>query len=376
MKKRLFKGLLTGVALSASIVTLVSCGGSKEAKEYLVSFNSNDPDTSDSIRPTVYNDISVTSGDTIDLSQYQPTYEGYAFDGWYLDDTFTTEFTSTTEVKSNLSLVAKWQDTVTVTFNTNGGSTVNPQTINKGSVLTTPASPTKTSVSSVGNTEYKYTFEGWYTDEALTNKFDLTTVISTDMNLYANYTIELAAKSGYTLAKSSVLLSDYEVASTSALEPFATTDGVFSFSKDSSKNQIRDKNKTWEKTAVDVTGSSTNISLTVNTLNTFEANDSMSFTRSYVLGGKTGAEGTYNSASSINVECATDGYIVVYGLFTEGIGIIDMSNHEIIETKDAKIVDSTSQFVYNVKAGSYKIYRTGGTGEVFYLEYFSATQAA
>ncbi len=366
MKKRLFKGLLTGVALSAAIVTLVSCGGSKEAKEYLVSFNSNDPDTSDSIRPTVYNDISVTSGDTIDLSQYQPTYEGYAFDGWYLDDTFETEFTSTTVVKSNLSLVAKWQDTVTVTFNTNGGSTVNPQTINKGAVLTTPASPTKQANSNGNNTKFVYTFEGWYTDEELTTKFDLTTAISTDMVLYANYNVTLEAETGYNLSVSTVLMDDYETkAKGTETCPTFSVDEVFTFNTHGNAQIRNDHGRNWTKEeltgSLTTNGEATGVTLGANKYRMVDGKTSASFTNSYNVS---------NKSAGIDIVASGAGYIAVYAMVngTNSIGIVNKSDDTSAEIQT---VDNTKaiQYVFEISAaGTYTIYRTSSTTDIYCIE--------
>ena len=52
------------------------------------------------------------------------------------------------------------------------------QEVRAGGTATVPTAPTKGG----------YTFEGWYTDEALTNKFDFATVLTGDITLYANWT--------------------------------------------------------------------------------------------------------------------------------------------------------------------------------------------
>ena len=246
MKKSIIKGIISGVALSAAIVTLVSCG-SKEDKEYVVSFNSNDPVTTDSIRPTVYNDIVVKSGKTVDLTQYQPTYDGWTFDGWYTDAEFTDEFTSESKVKADVKLYAKWIDTLDITFNSNGGTNVDPQSILPGSTVTRPANPSKASVTNDNHTVSSYTFAGWFTNEALTNAFDFATEVTTDLTLYAKYDVSVEAAEGYSLVTSTINFADYEVAGTSALTAFTTADGVFSISADGNKNQIRGKNRTWTK---------------------------------------------------------------------------------------------------------------------------------
>jgi len=51
-------------------------------------------------------------GDTIDFPD-DPTRQGYIFEGWYTDQTFTTPFTLTTFPNSNLSVYAKWVEEIT-----------------------------------------------------------------------------------------------------------------------------------------------------------------------------------------------------------------------------------------------------------------------
>jgi uncharacterized repeat protein (TIGR02543 family) len=68
--------------------------------------------------------------------------------------------------------------TFTVTFNSNGGSNVNPQIVTENSVVTVPSLPTKTG--------YDCIFEGWF-DENLTTPFVFTTPITVDITLYAKW---------------------------------------------------------------------------------------------------------------------------------------------------------------------------------------------
>ncbi|MCL2337317.1 MAG: S-layer homology domain-containing protein, partial [Firmicutes bacterium] len=66
----------------------------------------------------------------------------------------------------------------TVSFNTNGGGTINSQKIASGAKVSQPADPVKDG----------YTFAGWYTDQKLTTKFDFTKTITGNITLYANWT--------------------------------------------------------------------------------------------------------------------------------------------------------------------------------------------
>ncbi len=64
-----------------------------------------------------------------------------------------------------------------VTFDTNGGSTVAKQTVEDGKKATKPADPTKAG----------YEFTGWFTDKECTKAFDFNTAIKADTTLYAGW---------------------------------------------------------------------------------------------------------------------------------------------------------------------------------------------
>ena len=65
----------------------------------------------------------------------------------------------------------------TVKFDTNGGLSVASQYVIKNKTVTEPTNVTK----------YGYTFEGWYTDEAFTTKYDFTTPVTSSFTLYAKW---------------------------------------------------------------------------------------------------------------------------------------------------------------------------------------------
>jgi uncharacterized repeat protein (TIGR02543 family) len=70
--------------------------------------------------------------------------------------------------------------TYTVTFDSNGGSTVTSQSVSYDGTATAPSPPTMTGS----------TFAGWYTDNTtFNNAFDFTTPITGDITLYAKWTI-------------------------------------------------------------------------------------------------------------------------------------------------------------------------------------------
>ncbi|MBQ7573383.1 MAG: InlB B-repeat-containing protein [Clostridia bacterium] len=77
----------------------------------------------------------------------------------------------------------------TVTFNSNGGTSVPSQTVGlDGGKLSVPNPPT-----------YRgYVFDGWYSDSSLTKKFDFNQNITSDMTLYAKWSVQefQASRSG------------------------------------------------------------------------------------------------------------------------------------------------------------------------------------
>ena len=83
------------------------------------------------------------------------------------------------DISSNTTFVAKATTrTYTIIFNTNGGTTIENQIVVSNTTVSKPSNPIKEG----------YTFEGWYSDASLNNKYDFTTKVNNDMTLYAKYT--------------------------------------------------------------------------------------------------------------------------------------------------------------------------------------------
>ena len=88
--------------------------------------------------------------------------------------------------------------TYTVTFDSNGGSTVTSQSLRYGATATKPADPTKTAT-----TTTKYTFADWYNGETA---FDFATPITDDITLKAKwnetalYTVTLTGGANATIS--------------------------------------------------------------------------------------------------------------------------------------------------------------------------------
>ncbi|MFA6719415.1 MAG: InlB B-repeat-containing protein, partial [Prevotella sp.] len=110
-----------------------------------------------------------------------PALLGHLFAGWYTDDdTFEAPFDFETPIVDNITLYAKWNEAVTVTFDSNGGSDVEAQVIAKGEKATKPDDP------ELENN----VFAGWFYDDVdFTDEVDfLVDIFEADDTLYAKWT--------------------------------------------------------------------------------------------------------------------------------------------------------------------------------------------
>lgn len=174
-KKKLLVSLLCATAALGVVGTTTSCtsGGNEnppvvEDVKYTVTFNSNGG--------SAVTALEIVEGNKI-TKPTNPTKEGYTFVGWYKDSALTQAWNFDTDtVTTNLTLYAKWKENsqtetkVTVTFNTNGGSSITAVEVTSGSKISQPENPTKE----------KQVFTGWFKDEACTEvwNFDTDTVTS------------------------------------------------------------------------------------------------------------------------------------------------------------------------------------------------------
>ena len=82
------------------------------------------------------------------------------------------------KIEKGLTIDVKYAlDEHTLTFETNGGSAINPVTVRHGNAVARPADPTKD----------KYTFIGWYADPEFTEEYDFATVLEADKTIYAKF---------------------------------------------------------------------------------------------------------------------------------------------------------------------------------------------
>ena len=129
----------------------------------------------------------IDNGDKLTAPTTQ-TKEGYRFDGWYYDNNGGKAkwgFDADTVTRA-MTLTAKWVRTYTVTFETSGGSAVNPVTVDAGSTVTKPAAPMKSG----------HNFGGWYKDSTLQTPWDFANgTVTADTTLYAKWTANPPAPS-------------------------------------------------------------------------------------------------------------------------------------------------------------------------------------
>ncbi len=99
------------------------------------------------------------------------TRNDYVFDSWQLDN---TNYNFDSVVNTDITLVAKWNDIYTVTFDTDGGSSIQSQKVEKGKTVKEPTSPTKENS----------VFDGWKLGE---DTYDFSTPVTSNITLVARW---------------------------------------------------------------------------------------------------------------------------------------------------------------------------------------------
>lgn len=123
----------------------------------------------------------VQYGDKVSAAIETPERDGYTFAGWFTEN--GAQWNESTPITSAVTYYATWTPVMhTVSFNTDGGSTIDSITAQHGSTITKPTDPTKEG----------YTFAGWYYDEGGESghtawDFDSRTVLS-NITLIAHWT--------------------------------------------------------------------------------------------------------------------------------------------------------------------------------------------
>ena len=141
-----------------------------QPKTYTVTFDYQNGSPSDA--------RTVSEGNTVTPPE-NPVRDGYDFQGWVGID--GSEFDFEQPITSDTLVSAKWKKHEdpkpvmhTVTFNSNGGTSIDPQTVQDGLTVRRPADPVKND----------YVFDGWYLDN---DQYDFNEPVTGDITLTAIY---------------------------------------------------------------------------------------------------------------------------------------------------------------------------------------------
>jgi len=110
-----------------------------------------------------------------------PIWSGKTFTGWFKNQECTESWVFDVDVVTdNVTLYAGWKDTVyTVTFDSKGGTSVDPQTIQPGGYAAMPTRPVN------GN----LALAGWYREDACITQWTFCQeTVNSDITLYAKWT--------------------------------------------------------------------------------------------------------------------------------------------------------------------------------------------
>lgn len=116
------------------------------------------------------------------ISEPQDPYkEGYSFIGWFTEQNLINEYLFVSMPPQNLTLYAKWAiNEYTITFVTNGGSSIIPIVNEFHEEILEPTSPIKEG----------YLFGGWFTDTEFLHEYQFGIMPSENITLYAKWILE------------------------------------------------------------------------------------------------------------------------------------------------------------------------------------------
>lgn len=150
-------------------------------------YNQNLTVTFDSAGGTAVAAEDLLSGETA-TEPTDPTRAGYTFVKWLIG---AVEYEFATPVTSDITLTADWSKNLIATFNSAGGSAVEPQEVENGAVVTEPTDPTKSG----------YTFNKWMLGEV---EFNFAVPIIADVTITAtwleNFTVTFNSDGGTAVA--------------------------------------------------------------------------------------------------------------------------------------------------------------------------------
>lgn len=140
--------------------------------------------------------VEVVKGETV-AAPKNPTRFGYTFNGWFTAKAGGVKYDFTKAVEADVTVYALWKTVsttgsyyyapptpttspdgpFTVTFESNGGSSVGAQTVEKGMKALRPENPTKEGMA----------FVGWYLDAEMKTLYHFTAAVEKDITLFAKW---------------------------------------------------------------------------------------------------------------------------------------------------------------------------------------------
>ena len=176
--------------------------------------------------------VTVEKGQKVEAPEnpFKPSDEQYTyfFEGWYTSIFYLTEFDFDKPINGNTKVYAKWdkeERQYTATFIFNNGTPVMTQTLSYGDTVSKPTDPVKES-----DSDYRYTFAGWFSDTDPYNPYNFSNQIKGDVTLTAKWT---SVENNYTVTfdgtNSSQVIKCGECASRPSQNPSKPSDVEFDY---------------------------------------------------------------------------------------------------------------------------------------------------
>ena len=163
------KDCTTAYDFSSKVTGDITLYAKWNINSYKVSFDSNGG-SSVAAQSVNYNTAASKPAD--------PSKTGFTFAGWFTDKDCTTAYDFSSKVTGDITLYAKWNiNSCTVSFDSNGGSSVAAQSVNYNTTASKPADPSRKG----------YTFAGWFTGKDCKTAYDFNSNVTGDITLYAKW---------------------------------------------------------------------------------------------------------------------------------------------------------------------------------------------
>ena len=105
--------------------------------------------------------------------------ESFLFSGWFTDPSMTILADFSNNLTDDAEFYAKWERLCSLNFIMNGhGDQIEQLIVKDGAIIAEPAVTGEVS---------EFSFDGWYVDEGLTERFDFNNAVDRDLTLYAKW---------------------------------------------------------------------------------------------------------------------------------------------------------------------------------------------